>query len=354
MTFEADLLSFHAPLTACPPVAALFSAAAFSARYRAYEIALVEALAVAGLIARQDADALKDIVAGFDPAQAGLADGTVRDGLAVPAYVHALKEACPAHLREHVHRGATSQDLVDTALSQAMTEAAVFAGTEAQRLIGVLRDLEANSAGRTVTGVTRMQWALPMPAAGRVAAWRTGLEAACTRLEKEPALSGLLQFAGAVGTGGSLGDAWPKTAGALAAGLGLTWPGRSWQSDRSDFCAAAAAFSGLTGALGKIGQDVALMALSAPQELSLTGGGSSSAMPHKQNPVDAELLVALHRYNALLAGGMQQSLIHEMERSGAAWTLEWMAIPQIAETTGAALAAATRLLASIQSIGRQA
>src|SRR5690606_41657811 len=93
----------------------------------------------------------------------------------------------------------------------------------------------------------------------------------------------------------------------------------------------------ITGNLGKFGQDVALMAQSEMGEIELATGGSSSAMPHKKNPVPAEVLVTLARFNATLLAGMHQSIVHENERSGAAWTLEWMILPQMVVATAAAL-----------------
>ena len=71
-------------------------------------------------------------------------------------------------------------------------------------------------------------------------------------------------------------------------------------------------------------------------------------MPHKQNPVGAEVLVTLARFNATLLAGMHQSLVHENERSGAAWTLEWMLLPQMAVATGAALRNAMALLDGLE------
>ena len=84
----------------------------------------------------------------------------------------------------------------------------------------------------------------------------------------------------------------------------------------------------------------------------MSGGGKSSAMPHKQNPVLAELLVALARYNATQVSGMHHALIHEQERSGAAWTLEWMILPSMVATTTTALRSAGSLLGSIESLGK--
>jgi 3-carboxy-cis,cis-muconate cycloisomerase len=86
-------------------------------------------------------------------------------------------------------------------------------------------------------------------------------------------------------------------------------------------------------------------------EIVLAGGGRSSAMPRKANPVGAEVLVALARFNAVQSGGMQQAMVHEQERSGAGWTLEWLLLPPMLIATGAALRRAGAVVASIEAIG---
>ena len=94
------------------------------------------------------------------------------------------------------------------------------------------------------------------------------------------------------------------------------------------------------------------MAQQGVDEISISGGGGSSAMPHKSNPVLAELLVTLARFNATLLSGTHHALIHEQERSGAAWMLEWMILPQMAITAGRALSAGKALIGRIERIGQ--
>ena len=93
------------------------------------------------------------------------------------------------------------------------------------------------------------------------------------------------------------------------------------------------------------------MAQQGIEEVAQTRGGSSSAMPHKQNPVTAELLVTLATYNAGQLSLMHNSLLHEQERSGTAWTLEWMVLPAMVQTTGKALKGAEQQLFAISRIG---
>jgi 3-carboxy-cis,cis-muconate cycloisomerase len=160
----------------------------------------------------------------------------------------------------------------------------------------------------------------------------------------------VVQFGGAVGTLDKLGGKGAAAVAALAGRLDLGVPERAWHSQRDGFAELAGWLSLVTGSLGKLGLDVALMAMAG--DVVLAHGGGSSAMPHKSNPVGAEVLVTLARFNATLVGGMHGALVHEQERSGAAWMLEWMLLPQMLTAAAASLRTATALLGQISEIGR--
>ena len=138
----------------------------------------------------------------------------------------------------------------------------------------------------------------------------------------------------------------------LAVSLGLSVPDYVPHAARDRIAALGGWLSLVTGALGKLGQDVALMAQNEIGEIALAGGGGSSAMAHKQNPVRAEVLVSLARFNAVQVSGLHQALVHEQERSGAAWTLEWLILPQMLNATGTALVHAEVLLGRVRRIGK--
>ncbi len=352
------------PLTATNPffaglfddaeIAALFSAEATARAFLAYERALTEAAAEVGLIEWDLAARAVTAMAGFAPDLAALQPALKADGLAVPGYVQQLKTHVGAELAPAVHPGATSQDLIDSYLSLALQSANEVFIARLEALIAALTALEAAQAGNTLMGRTRMQAALPIAASHRIATWRRPLERHLARLHALRPEVELLQFGGPVGDRQRSAPRGEALATALATRLALHNPPASWHSERDGLAAYAAWLSGLSGSLGKIGQDICLMVQQGVEELDQAGGGSSSAMAHKQNPVTAELLVTLARFNAGQLPLMHQALVHEQERSGAMWTLEWLVLPAMLCTTGTALLRATEQIRAITRIGQKA
>ena len=302
--------------------------------------ALAAAQAEAGVLAPEAARAVERACAGFAPDTDALRDGVRRDGVVVPALLAQLRPRVQAPYADALHRGATSQDLVDSALALRLGEALTLLGRRLDAVTGALDAAEARWGDRPLTARTRMRAALPTTVGERVARWRRPLVRARAAMPAE---------ALAVQLGGPIGRDGGSVRAGLAARLGLSDPGASWHTERERLGAVVAWAAGLSNALGKMGLDLGLMAQDEVGEARIAGGGSS-AMPHKSNPVDAELLVALARHAATLSGGWHQA-IHEGERSGAAWTLEWLTLPPLLEATAAGLAAAMRLLAAVDALG---
>lgn len=313
----------------------------------AFERALARAEAAEGVI--PDAAAQAIAAASFKPDMTKLRAGVARDGIAVPELVRQLRQAVPEPHREHVHFGATSQDVIDSALTLRLRAIVELCDRRLMELIVRFAGLDARFGRKPLTGITRMQPAIPIRVADRLDAWRQPLERHRRRLsELSPRLL-VVQFGGAAGTLDKLGGKAAAVRKRLAAELSLA-DAPQWHSQRDNLAEFAAWLSLVTGSLGKFGQDVALMALQG-DEIRLSGGGGSSAMSHKQNPVAAETLVALAHFNAAQLAAMHGPLVHELERSGAAWTLEWLVLPQMVVATAGALRLATELTDKIESIG---
>lgn len=331
---------------------AFFAADADMAAMLAFETALAKAEAQAGVIPREAGTEIASCLKTFEPHADSLREGARRDGMIVPALVKQLRKTVGEAHGRYVHFGATSQDVLDTALALRLKPLLGLYRQRLDAIVAALDDLDERAGKLTTMAHTRMQAAIPVTASRKILSWRDPLVRHHKRLAAlEPDLL-VLHFAGPAGTLDKLGDKAEMVGTAMAAELGLRWISRPRHSERDGIVAFASWLSLVTGSLGKMGQDIALMAQNEMGEVRIASGGGSSAMPHKVNPVGAETLVTLARFNATLVSGMHQALVHENERSGAAWTLEWMLLPQMAVVTAAALSHAVELLSSVEFLER--
>ncbi|WP_420410182.1 lyase family protein [Hoeflea sp.] len=338
-------------LTGDPEIAALFSDRAQFDSFARFECALISGLAKAGLLGPVAASGLERSILEFKPDAERITRAAITDGVPVPEYVRQLRHSMSGAGSDLLHHGATSQDLTDTAIVEALLKVIDIVSERLDLLIADLDAVEARDGHRPLKAITRMQEALDIRASDRIRIWRDPLSALSDRVPALRLETGKLQFGGAVGDLQALGGNAETVAVTIAGKLGLDWPGRGWHTSRRPFLACAGWLTELSAVLGKIGQDMGMMALRGSMDIAFTGGGSSSAMPHKQNPVAAERLVALGRFNTSLMSAMHHAQMHEMERSGAAMTLEWMVLPQICETAGSGLVAGRELVRSVTRIG---
>ncbi len=350
MTVSSSANSLLYGLLGDDETARQFSAESEIAAMVGFERALAEAEAAEGIITKEAATAIADALASFRPDFEALKDGVAQDGVVVPELVRQLRTTVAAPHGDALHLGATSQDVIDTGLLLRLRRVCERIAYLLSQLIDSLARLDESYGDRRLMGRTRMQAAIPITVADRLASWREPLLRHRDRLSELAGRLFVVQFGGAAGTLDKLGDKAGAVRSGLASRLGLG-DTPQWHSQRDRLAEFCGLLSLVTGSLGKFGQDVALMAQDGT-EIVLSGGGASSAMPHKQNPVAAEILVTLARFNATQLSGMHQALVHEQERSGAAWTLEWVLLPQMAIATAASLRQAGVLATRIESIGR--
>lgn len=325
-------------------IARFFDVGAELEAMRAFEVALAAAQAEAGIIPAAAAEAIERAAAQFHPDMDELAAGTKRDGMVVPNWVEQLRRHVGKPHDQHLHFGSTSQDVLDTSLVLRLKLILPLLSMRLDKVDAQLAALAQSCGTHETMARTRMQRALPITWGDRIAAWAAPLARHKVRLaELAPRLL-VLQFGGPVGTLDKFGERGPALAASLGRRLDLPAPALCWHNARDNLAELAGWLSLVTGSLGKIGQDIAMLAQNEIGEVVLAGGGKSSAMHHKNNPVAAEVLVTLARFNATQLSGMHHALVHEQERSGTAWTLEWMMLPQMVVATAAALAQAEMLL----------
>ncbi|MBP2561588.1 3-carboxy-cis,cis-muconate cycloisomerase [Neorhizobium galegae] len=333
----------------------LFSVKAEIEAMLAFETGLAKAEASCGIITAETAERISAALTAFEPDMAELRSGTARDGVVVAELVKQLRDAVKqqaggGEAAKHVHFGATSQDVIDTALVIRLKQACSLFIERLAVLEKAFEDIDRAFGSRRLMGHTRMQAAIPITVSDRIRAWKEPLTRHRQRLDIFSETGFAVQFGGAAGSLEKFGDKAAEVRKALAWELFLS-DAPQWQSQRDRLAEFANILALISGSLGKLGQDVALLALMGG-EMELSGGGSSSAMAHKQNPVAAEVLVSLARFNAVQLSGMQQSMVHEQERSGAAWTLEWLVLPSMVVATGAALRLAAELAGNVRSLGK--
>lgn len=314
-----------------------------------FEAALARAQAELGLIPAEAAEQIAVACGTFEPDMARLKVAVGTDSVVIPELVKQLRHAVGGDAASHVHFGATSQDAIDTSLMLRMKTIHATFTERIRQILPLLDGLDQRFGSNPLMGFTRMQAAIPIHVSDRLESWRSPLVRQLTALNN---LEFPVQLGGAAGSLEKLEPHGAEVRAALAKQLGLA-DMRQWQSQRDGIAHIGHHLSLVTGTLGKIGQDIALMAQSG-REISMSGGGKSSAMAHKQNPVGAETLVALARFNAVQLSGLHQAMVHEQERSGAAWTLEWLILPPMVMATAASLRLAGETLAHIERMGTPA
>lgn len=280
-----------------------------------------------------------------------LREGVAVDGLVIPALVRQLKAGCAEELHSAIHSGLTSQDVIDTVFILSVRDILPILSARIQTITDSLLALSQAQGHHPLMARTRMQAALPITVSHRLTNWKQPLHDHLTRLKQLTPRLLHLQLGGAVGDRAALGEHGAEIAGFMARHFDLANPGTCWHSRRDGVAEFASWLSLVAGSLGKIGSDIALMAQQGVDDITLSGGGGSSAMPHKCNPVRAELLETLARFNATQLAGLHHALNHEQERSGTAWMLEWMILPQMILATGRATTACAQLLGQIRHIG---
>ncbi|WP_316979839.1 3-carboxy-cis,cis-muconate cycloisomerase [Shumkonia mesophila] len=336
------------PLFGDPEMAALLADSAQIRALLTVEAALARVQGRLGVIPADAATRIAEVAAHLEPDMAAIGAGTARDGVPIPALIKALRAGVGKRAAPYVHWGATSQDIVDTGLVLRLRDALTLLAARLEEVIAALTAQARAHRGLVMAARTRSQIAMPTTFGLKVATWLAPLLRHRDRLaELRPRLE-VVQFGGAAGTLAALGEHGIAVMEGLAAELGLAPPPLPWHSQGDIIAELGGWLSLLTGSLGKMGEDLVLLGQSEVGEVTAGDGGGSSTMPNKSNPVAAETLVALARFNAGMVGTLHQALIQRHERDGAAWPLTWLALPPMLMVTAGALAHAQRLAAALE------
>ena len=340
---EPTAVRLHAGLDSTPAMEQIFSDHVRLQRMLDVEAALAVAQARHGVIpvaavAPIGAACKAELV---DFAALALAAATAGN-LAIPLVkqLTARVAARDAEAAKYVHWGATSQDVIDTGMALQLRDALAQLDADLRQLGKVLSELAERHRTTPQVARTWMQHALPTTFGAKVAGWLDALTRHRARLRHVRAQSAVLQFGGAAGTLASLGDKGLQVAQSLAGELKLGLPIMPWHAARDRFAEVATVLGLLTGTLGKIARDIALLSQTEIAELAepaAPGRGGSSAMPHKRNPVSCAATLAAAERVPYLVATMLGAMTQENERALGGWQAEWETLPQIVRLTACAL-----------------
>ena len=337
-------------LCTTPELAEVFADRTVIGAMLAFESALATAEARAGLIPPSAAEAIAAAAAdedGFD--LPSLLRETRRSATPSIALVAALADRVRGRdpqAAAYVHWGATSQDVADTALVLLLVRARAFLKDQAQVLQRDLRQLSDAHALTVMLGRTLLQPATPITFGLKAAVWRSIVADGWSRLTQAIDRAATVQLGGATGTRAAFGDKGAAIAAAVADELGLE-TALPWHTDRGRLAAVVTACAIFAGGLAKIARDVALLMQAEVAEATTAGGGSST-MPHKHNPSGCAVALAAAMRVPGLASGLLAGLVQEHERAVGGWQLEWSAVSDTLQATGAALAAVTATVEHLQ------
>ncbi|QWT42811.1 class-II fumarase/aspartase family protein [Dickeya dadantii] len=313
-----------------PEMRAIFDDHELIRKYVEVEIALAKAEARCGVIPQQAADEIAKTcnadTLDFDL----LRHETEIVGYPILPLVHQISKQAGAS-GGYVHWGATTQDIMDTAVVLQIRDAFDLIEADIRSLRNTLADLARRYRNTPMAGRTHLQQALPITFGYKAAIWLDMFDRHAERLEQARPRILVGEFAGAAGTLASLGDNGLAVQKAMMEELKLGVPTSTWHVARDGFAEAVNLLAVITGSLGKIAYDVMLMASNEFGELYepfVKGRGASSTMPQKRNPISSELMLACAKGVRQHAGLMLDAMVQDLERATGPWHAEWIAIPE--------------------------
>lgn len=309
------------------------------------EGALAVAEARAGRIPAEAAEVISKCCAAdrFDPEEIGRAGRA--SGNPVPPLVRALTEEVSEvseGAARYVHKGATSQDIIDTAAMLVCRRVLDMLLAEVDGILAACARLADDHRYTIIAGRTLLQQALPTTFGLKAAGWLVSVLEARSRLLEVRESRLAVQLGGAAGTLASLDSSGTSVLREFARELNLAEPAVPWHTDRSRLAETGGALSLLAGVLGKISQDVILMAQTEVGEVAEPAGdgrGGSSTLPHKRNPILSVTALSNTRRVQDLSHTLQAAMVQEYERAAGAWHSEWEALSDALALTGGAAAA---------------
>jgi 3-carboxy-cis,cis-muconate cycloisomerase len=314
----------------------------------AFELALAEVQEASGAVPAGVSQQMREQLERANVNVAEIAEGIASGGNVAIPFVKQSRGLLADEIKRYWHQGATSQDVVDSALMLLLKPRLAALDSLLLRCRSAAMSLMQAHIETPMVGRTLMQQALPITFGVKVAHWAIGLEQTRRRLGE---VELPVQFGGAVGVHSGWDNLGLEWMDALAERLGLAVPVLPWHTDRYPIHALGTAFDAVAGAAEKIALDVSLLTQTEVGEVaepSAPGMGESSSMPHKRNPVRSALIRGaarqVHGHTSVLINAAAQSL----ERGLGEWHAEWAPLMESALLVEGALEQVAVLLEGLE------
>jgi 3-carboxy-cis,cis-muconate cycloisomerase len=331
MTFSALDSELLGPLFATDAMREVFADRTRVANMLRTEAALARAQASLRLAPQELAAAIAAI-SPDDLDIVALGKETAIAGVPTIPFIKAVREKLPGELERAFHKGATTQDILDTALVLQMRDGLHLIERDLARTLKGLAQLAREHRATPCVGRTYGQHAVPLTFGYKAAVWATGIAESAAELPALRARVLAVSLGGPVGTLASFGDKGPPLLEAFARELNLGAPPIAWHAMRGRMAETGAWIAIMIGALAKMAGDIVhLMSTEVGEvdEPHVPGRGGSSAMPHKRNPVGSTIIIAAHAAAKGYVTTLLEAMAASHERPPGLWHAEWHALPQL-------------------------
>ena len=314
-----------------------------------FEASLTKAQQKLGIIPSSAAETIINVIENLKIKPAELSEGTLQNGIPVIPLLSIVKRSLHEDSKPFLHYGVTSQDALDTAQVLIIRDAIGILSWMLTELDNNLSDLDNKYGSTQCIARTRGQLAEPTTFGFRIRSWAYPLERQQQRLKEFLPRLLKVQLGGAVGDLSFFKSNGKALVDELASRLSLAGS-PSWHTQRDSLVEFTNWLAMSSSIAGKMGADILVMSQNEVGEVGELGdgGGKSSSMAHKNNPVLSEALVALGRLNSSLQSRMLQSMIHGSERDATAWILEWESLRQMMIYAAASLSHAVDISAKMK------
>ncbi len=328
-----------------------FAQTATLSRYLAVEVALAKVQGQLGVIAAEAAEAI---------GRAATVESIDREryrrrfevvGFPIVGLTEQLAEIVPSEYGQYAHWGATTQDIMDTALVLGLRDVLDWVGEALDQIVASLARLADEHRRTPMVGRSQLQHAVPITFGYKVVGWIAPLLRHRGRLQQLRPRLLQVQLGGAVGSLAALGPRGTETRRRLAEELGLGVRACAWHTQRDALAELVSVLGMIGGSLGKIATDVTLLAQTEVGEVAepaRAGRGTSSTMPQKRNPILSQQVLVAGRLLRAQVGAMLEAMVQDHERGTATWQAEWSIVPDAASYGLAALHRMQELAAGLQ------